>query len=441
MKPFSIAVVGSGIAGLSAAWLLSKGHQVTLFEAANYLGGHSNTIDIETRSGMVPVDTGFIVYNPSNYPNLNALFDHLGVTTKSSHMTFSFSADGGQYEYSGTRLGGLFGQMSNVASPAHWRMLSELARFFRNAQSDAQRLADDVTLADYLADGGYSQHFVNNHLLPMAAAIWSSRASDLEGYPAKAFITFFSNHGLLQATRRPQWRTVDQGSRSYVARMMAEGNFVARQALPVATICRRPYCVEIVMADGHRQTFDHVVLACHADQALNLLNDATAAERTTLGAFNYSSNLAVVHTDDNAMPRRRRLWSSWNYIKQTGETGKPTVTYWMNSLQSLACDENIFVSLNPGQEPSSEIARFNYTHPQFDANALRAQRDLWRLQGERRTWFCGSYFGSGFHEDALQSGLAVAEELGNVRRPWQVDNESGRIQLPAQKQAQLMAAE
>ncbi len=441
MKPFSIAVVGGGIAGLSTAWLLSKSHRVTLIEAADYLGGHSNTIDIETRSGRVPVDTGFIVYNPPNYPNLTALFDHLGIATKLSQMTFSFSADHGEYEYSGTRLGGLFGQVSNVANLAHWRLLSELARFFRDARSDAQTLADSVTLTDYLNDRGYSRHFIDNHLLPMAAAIWSARASDLEAYPAKAFITFFHNHGLLQATRRPQWRTVDQGSRSYVARMIEDGNFVVQRTSPVATVDRRPHCVEIVLANGQRQIFDHVVLACHADQALSILNDPTAAECKVLGAFNYSNNEAVVHTDATAMPRRRRLWSSWNYIKQTNEIEKPTVTYWMNSLQSLDCDEDIFVSLNPGQKPSGEIARFNYTHPQFDANALRAQRDLWSLQAERRTWFCGSYFGSGFHEDALQSGLAVAEELGSVRRPWQVSNESGRIHLPAMEQPTRMAAE
>ena len=441
MKPFSLAVVGSGIAGLSAAWLLSKHHQVTLFEAAHYLGGHSNTIDVETRSGIVPVDTGFIVYNPPNYPNLTALFDHLDISTKPSQMTFSFSEGGGRYEYSGTRLGGLFGQWSNLASPAHWRMLVELTRFFRTAQGDARRLSEGVTLTDYLESGGYSRHFIDNHLLPMASAIWSSRADDLEIYPAKAFITFFANHGLLQATRRPQWRTVAHGSRSYVNRMITDGNFVVRRAMPVVTIYRRPHHVEITTTDGQKQTFDHVVLACHADQALRILSDATATEQTTLSAFRYSDNLAVVHADANAMPQRRRLWSSWNYVKPKGTSGKPTVTYWMNSLQNLACDENIFVSLNPAREPCSEIARFSYTHPQFDYQALRAQRDLWRLQGEQRTWFCGSYFGSGFHEDALQSGLAVAEELGNVRRPWQVDNESGRIHLPALVRATQMAAE
>ena len=441
MRTLSIAVVGSGIAGLSAAWLLSKTHDVTLLEAGGYFGGHSNTIDVETRSGAIAVDTGFIVYNPPNYPNVAALFAHLGVATKPSRMTFSFSSGDGRYEYSGTRLGGLFGQPANIANPAHWRMLNELTRFFRTAESDAQTLADDVSLAGYLALHGYSPHFVDNHLLPMAAAIWSGRASDLASYPAKAFITFFANHGLLQATRRPQWRTVDQGSRTYVDRLLADGRFVARTSMPVTKIERQPKLVRVASADGQVAIFDHVVLACHADQALGMLADATALEREVLSAFTYSVNQAVVHTDATLMPKRRRLWSSWNYIRSTSLAIKPTVTYWMNSLQGLACEEDIFVSLNPGKQPAGEIARFDYTHPLFDAFTLQAQRALWDLQADHRTWFCGSYFGAGFHEDALQSGLAVAEQMGNVRRPWQVANESGRIHLPAAEAAAGMAAE
>lgn len=441
MKPLSIAVIGSGVAGLSAAWLLSKTHKVTLFEAASYLGGHSNTIDVETASGMVPVDTGFIVYNPPNYPNLSALFDHLDVATRPSRMTFSFSAANGRYEYSGTRINGLFGQLSNLANPGHWRMLSELARFFRCAERDALTLADDVSLADYLSEGGYSESFVDNHLLPMAAAIWSGRASDLAAYPAKAFITFFANHGLLQATGRPQWRTVDNGSRAYIERLLDDGSFVAQRSAPVAAVRRYPNAAEVTLVDGGRRSFDHVVLACHADQSLRLLGDATRQERQILGAIQYSSNLAVVHSDASMMPTRRRLWSSWNYIRPAADIAEPTVTYWMNSLQNLNCKEDIFVSLNPGTVASGEIAQFKYTHPLFNAHALAAQRELWSLQGTRNTWFCGSYFGAGFHEDALQSGLAVAEQLGGVRRPWMVANESDRIHLSMAGQAMRIAAE
>lgn len=441
MKPYSIAVIGSGIAGLSAAWLLSKIHRVTVYEAADYLGGHSNTIDVETCSGRIPVDTGFIVYNPPNYPNLCALFDHLAVPTKPSRMTFAFSANSGRYEYSGTRAGGLFGQVSNLLNPSHWRMLAEVARFFRQAECDAADLPDDLPLASYLQRGGYSGDFIDNHLLPMAAAIWSARADDLAAYPAKAFIRFFANHGLLQAARRPQWRTVDQGSRQYVTRLAVDGNFEMLVSTPVQNIRRHGQGVMIEAANGCTRPFDHVVLACHADQALAILDDATPDEHTLLGAFAYSSNLAVVHRDIRQMPARRRLWSSWNYLHASGRNAKPTVTYWMNSLQDLACKEDIFVSLNPGDKVEGEIARFNYAHPLFTAQALKAQRLLWGLQGQRRTWFCGSYFGAGFHEDALQSGLAVAEQLGGMRRPWQVDNESGRIHVRHLTDAMRIAAE
>ena len=441
MHPQNIAVVGSGIAGLSAAWLLSKSHTVTLFESSDYLGGHTNTIDVETRDGTIAVDTGFIVYNPPNYPNLSALFDHLGVRTKPSSMTFAFSADGGRYEYSGTWLTGVIGQATNLVNLSHWRMLSEINRFFRNAEGHAESLADGVTLADYLDQFGYSKGFVDNHLLPMAAAIWSARAADMTDYPAKAFIRFFANHGLLRAVGRPYWRTVDNGAREYVRQIVADGDFGVIHSAPVQHIRRSRTGVEIMTLQGESRTFDHVVLACHADQALNMLEQPTADEEALLGAFEYSENLAIVHGDSSQMPKRRRLWSSWNYINRPNGGEKPAVTYWMNSLQSLPCRQVIFVSLNPDRDVSGEIARFTYTHPLFDPNALAAQRRLWDLQGEQRTWFCGSYFGAGFHEDALQSGLAVAEQLGGLRRPWQVAEENARIHMNGHAEAMRVAAE
>ncbi len=441
MYPQTIAVVGGGIAGLSAAWLLSKRHDVTLFEASDYIGGHTNTIDIETSDGTIAVDTGFIVYNPPNYPNLSALFDRLGVPTKPSSMTFAFSADGGRYEYSGTWLTGLIGQPNNLVSLSHWRMLSEISRFFRHAEQHAHGLADNVTLADYLQRFGYSKGFVDNHLLPMAAAIWSARAADMTDYPAKAFIRFFANHGLLRAVGRPFWRTVDSGAREYVRRIIADGHFRTVQSAPVKSIRRGSKGAEILAGNHESRTFDHVVIACHADQALDMLEQPTPDEQELLGAFEYSENLAVVHSDNGQMPKRKRLWSSWNYIHRSNGGEKPAVTYWMNSLQSLPCRQNIFVSLNPDREVSGEIARFVYTHPLFDPKALAAQRRLWDLQGEQRTWFCGSYFGAGFHEDALQSGLAVAEQLGGVRRPWSVADENARIHMSGQAEAMSVAAE
>lgn len=429
MRPLNIAVVGAGISGLSAAWLLSKQHRVVVYEANHYAGGHSNTIDVPDASGACAVDTGFIVYNPPNYPNLCAMFEHLSVPTKLAPMTFSVSLDGGAYEYSGTRLGGLFGQPSNLLSVEHWRLLKDVLRFFRNASDDAEQLEIETTLGEYLAREGYSSNFIYKHLAPMAGAIWSTPIDAVMAYPMKAFVGFFQNHGLLKVSNRPKWRTVDGGSRVYVDRLLEDGRFEMRLAAPVSSIIRSPGSVTLVDREGQRDVFDHVVMATHADQSLTLLQDADAYETTLLQAFRYTDNLAVVHSDPALMPKRKSLWSSWNYIGGGESSGVLTVSYWMNALQSLDMKGDVFVTLNPTESPApgKEIARFSYQHPLVDVNALRAQTDLWSLQGRSNTWYCGSYFGAGFHEDGLQSGLAVAEDLGGVLRPWSVGGASSRI--------------
>ncbi len=436
MRPLNIAVIGSGISGLSAAWLLSKHHKVVVYEAGTYVGGHSNTIDVPDGQGVVGVDTGFIVYNPPNYPNLCALFDHLNVPTKTAPMTFSVSLNDGDYEYSGTRLGGIFGQPTNLINAEHWRMLKDLLRFFKNAPRDAERLPVEVTLGAYLSQEGYSPSFIHKHLAPMAGAIWSTPVDAMMQYPMRAFVRFFENHGLLKVSNRPKWRTVDGGSRAYVERMLQTGDFEVRLSSSVREVWRRHGAVKIVDAQGKHEEFDHVVLATHADQALRLLQDPDVRETELLGSFRYTDNLAVVHSDPALMPRRRSLWSSWNYIGQSEAAGSLTVSYWMNALQTLDMRSDVFVTLNPPFNPdkSKEIARFDYQHPLFDVAALQAQQDLWTIQGRSNTWYCGSYFGAGFHEDGLQSGLAVAEDLGNVPRPWSVAGASSRISrrsLPA----------
>jgi uncharacterized protein len=433
-KALSIAVVGSGISGLSAAWLLSQRHQVTLFERDRRVGGHSNTVNVHDACGSVPVDTGFIVYNTASYPNLIALFDHLEVPTAPTHMGFSVSLDGGRYEYSGNGIAGLFGQPTNILRVAHWRMIAEMLRFFREARvPHAVAPHAGQTLGAYLAANGYSEAFVTRHILPMAAAIWSTPSAKVMEFPAAAFVRFFENHGLLQVSDRPEWRTVIGGSRRYVRRILDAT--VGRVALgaPVLAIARRGIGVTVTHTGGAEE-FDAGVVATHADEALALLGDADEIERELLSAFRYTPNRAVLHGDPDLMPKRRRLWSSWNYLGSgSGSDASLSVTYWMNRLQPLGDTRDLFVTLNPTRaiDKGSEIASFDYSHPVFDSQAMAAQQDLWSLQGRRNTWFCGSYFGYGFHEDGLQAGLAAAEDIGGVRRPWRVAGESARIHLGA----------
>jgi predicted NAD/FAD-binding protein len=408
---------------------LSRHHDVTVFEKNSRIGGHTNTALVETPVGPIAVDTGFIVYNTAAYPNLTALFDHLGVATRASEMSFAVSLNGGRLEYSGTDLKGLFAQPRNAVSPRFWSMLRDIRRFYRQAPIDGPSLGDNVTLGGYLDSGGYGAAFRDGHLLPMAAAIWSAPAATMLLYPARSFIAFCANHGLLQMTGRPVWRTVESGSCSYIAKLTHPFRDRIRTSCGVAALRRLPDGVELRDTNGATECFDHVVLGCHADEALASLSDAEPAERSVLSAFRYECNEAVLHSDPSLMPKRRAAWSSWNY---TGETGRLSVTYWMNRLQDLPGPLPLFVTLNPGRAPAAETVHLTetYTHPIFDPQALAAQRGLWALQGARRTWFCGAYFGSGFHEDGLQAGLAVAEALGGAMRPWEIENPSGRIHLP-----------
>jgi len=427
-----VAVIGTGISGMAAAWLLSERHAVTVYERDARLGGHSNTVSVPGRDAEIAVDTGFIVYNEATYPNLTALFDHLGVATAPSSMSFAVSLDGGRFEYAG-HLAGLLAQKSNLLHPRLWRMMRELVRFYRTAGADLPALQrSGLSLGDYLDAGGYGEGFRRDHLLPMAGAIWSAPADTILDFPAAAFIRFFENHGLLRFRGRPQWRTVAGGSRSYVRKLTARFADRVRLNCGAAEILRRGGGVTVRDTTGASETFDHVVIATHADQALRLLADASDAERRLLGAFRYSRNRAVLHRDQRLMPRRRAAWASWNHLG--GELGAPaTVTYWMNRLQNLATADPLFVTLNPAIEPEGAIAAEIYDHPIFDRAAIEAQRRLWSLQGRRHTWFAGAYFGAGFHEDGLQAGLAVAELLGGVRRPWSVAQESGRIFVEAER--------
>lgn len=429
-----IAVIGSGIAGLSAAWLLSQRHRVTLYEADDRLGGHSNTVRIESSVGTLGIDTGFIVYNETTYPNLTALFHHLGVKTEASDMSFAVSKDEGGFEYAGRDLAGLFAQPSNAFRPRFWSMVRDLLRFYREAPSDIALVErEGMSLGAYLDLRAYSATFRDDHLLPMASAIWSTPTADIADYPAGAFLRFCINHGLLQITRRPVWRTVSGGSANYVARLLVGISGRVYSSRPIRAVERLGGSVRLRDMSGEAMDHDHVVIATHAHQALAMLPDADEMERDRLGAFGSTRNLAVLHTDQSLMPKRRRAWSSWNFVESNHE-GKiaPSLTYWMNRLQNLPQGKDYFVTINPPRPPKagSVLQTENYAHPLFDARSILAQKRLWDIQGRNRVWFCGAWFGSGFHEDGLQAGLAVAEALGAVRRPWNVPAESGRIFLP-----------
>jgi predicted NAD/FAD-binding protein len=417
-----IAVIGGGAAGLSAAWSLSGQYETVLFEAAGYLGGHANTIDVAIGDRRIPVDTGFIVFNEPNYPNLVRLFQALGVETEPSDMSFSVSLAAGRLEYFGSPLG-VFAQPSNLLRPEHWRMVRDIQRFNRDAPRWLSAPdASDISLGDALARGGYSKPFQRAYLMPMAAAIWSSKFEDILRFPARSFIQFFVNHGLLSLKGRPQWRTVRGGSREYVARLVATSNFESRTNAPVEAIERSPAGILVRTSKAEAERFDQVVFATPADRTLAILGtSASERERAMLGCFRYQPNRTVVHTDTRLMPRRRRVWASWNYLAHDDPTlsSRASVSYWMNRLQTLALPEPVIVSLNPLREPAPDrvFAEFQYQHPQFDRQAIEAQGGLPEIQGVNRAWFCGSYCGYGFHEDAVQAGFAVAGALG-APAPW-----------------------
>jgi predicted NAD/FAD-binding protein len=413
-----IAVVGAGIAGLSAAWLLRQRHAVTLFEAGDYLGGHTHTVDVDLAGQRFPVDTGFLVFNHRTYPNLTALFDELDINTVASEMSFAVSLIEPELEWAGASLATLFAQKRNLSRPGFWRMLQDTLRFNRETAG----ALPELTLGAYLERERYSAEFRDWYLLPMAAAIWSCPTQAMLGYPLTTFVRFARNHGLLQIADRPQWRTVKGGGREYVERIAATLSDV-RLATPVKSVLREADGVWLGLPGGECERFDEVVLACHSDQALALLGTAaSAAERRILGAIRYQPNRAVLHTDRRLLPRDPRVWSAWNYMAGADCNGvQPvSVSYLINQLQPLPVETPVIVSLNPHVEPdpATVIGDWDYDHPLFDQAAIGAQAQLEAIQGVERLWFCGAWGGYGFHEDGLSSALSVAGHLG-CPAPWQ----------------------
>lgn len=408
-----IAVVGSGISGLACAYLLSRGHDVVLLEADERLGGHTDTHSVEQDGCLYRVDTGFIVHNAYNYPLLTALLAELGVATQATTMSFSVHNAASGLEYNATSLDGLFCQRRNLLSPRFWRMLGDLRRFYRTAPALLDAAGPGPTLGDYLAEHRYGAAFRDDHLVPMASALWSSPAQQILAFPARYLVQFMAHHRMLQVAGRPEWRVVCGGSQRYIQAMQARWRVTVRTATPVLGVRRDEHGAELLLPGGSER-FDAVVLACHSDQALALLRDADAREQEILGAIAYQPNEVVLHTDARLLPRSRRAWAAWNAYIPAEPDAACSVSYCMNLLQGLASPQPFVVTLNRTQaiDPRTILARRSYAHPVYSHAAVAAQARKAEIQGRRRTWFAGAYWGWGFHEDGLRSAAEVVRDLG-----------------------------
>ena len=416
-----IAVIGSGVSGTSAAWALHPVHDVTLYEKADRAGGHTATVDIDYDGTPIAVDTGFIVYNEQNYPNLTALFSELGVRTHASNMSFALSLDRGKMEWSGDTLGTLFAQKRNLMRPSFLWMVREILRFNKTCLVDraAGHLAAR-SIGDYLDWRGFSPGFTNNYLVPMAAAIWSTPAAQMLDFPAEHFVNFFDNHRLIYL-KQHQWRTVTGGSRNYLDKLLSPLGDRLKLSCGVRAVERREDHVLLTDEHGRETIYDKVIFAAHSNQTLAILKDATREERFVLNSVPYGPNRVVLHRDADLMPKRRKVWASWNYLRSSNDNGENgcAVSYWMNRLQGISDAHPLFVTLNPDREadPSKVFAEYSYDHPQFDGTSMMAQQQLATIQGRNHTHFAGAWTGYGFHEDGLSSGLAAAEALGGII-PW-----------------------
>ena len=404
-----IAVVGSGISGLSAAFYLSKKYKVDLFEQDDHFGGHSYTYDIKKNNKTIPVDLGFIVFNELTYPNLIKFFSELSVPYEKSDMSFSVSIQDSNIEYGGKGLKAIFANKLNVFNLNFLRMIKEIISFYQTAPTLIKKDLNKETLGSYLDKSNLSKYFIEYHIIPMVAAIWSMPFKKARDMPLKLFLNFFINHGLFKLKNRPQWYTVTNRSRSYVKKVLSKISGEVFKHYKVTEINRNEDNVRINIGSEH-MNYDQVVLASHADQSLEILKDSSEEEKRILSKFKYVSNVAILHTDERLMPKRKLAWSSWNSISKGNQT---CVTYWLNKLQNLKCDNNFFLTLNPIYKISNNdiIKKVDFTHPYFNLETLKYQKDLNLLQGKKRTWYCGSYFGYGFHEDGLKSTINLIKNF------------------------------
>ncbi len=410
-----IAVIGSGIAGLASAWWLSQRHEVTLFEANDYLGGHTHTHQVEVDGQVHAVDTGFIVFNPTHYPLLTALFDELDVASQPTTMSFSVHSERSGVEYNATSLDTLFCQRRNLVSPRFWGMLRDLRRFYREAPALLHSADQGPSLGEFLDAGRYGGAFIQEHLLPMASALWSAPIASLAHFPARYLVQFMANHQMLQISGRPEWRVVSGGSARYVDALRRRWRVRERLESRVLGVERHEHGVRVLTAEG-LEGFDQLVLACHSDQALALLSDADACERSVLGAIGYQPNEVVLHTDARLLPRNRKAWAAWNAHVPRDPMAPCSVSYCMNLLQGIDTPTPLVVTLNRTEaiDPAKVLRTLHYAHPVHDHDMVRAQARWTEVQGRRRTWFAGAYWGWGFHEDGIRSARRVVDALQSL---------------------------
>ncbi len=422
MKKQSIAIIGSGISGLSCAYFLSEKFDVKVFEKNSYFGGHSNTVEIDYLGKKIAVDTGFIVFNHQTYPNLKAFFELMKVDYEKSNMSFAVKIDNSRLEYSGTSLATVFSQTKNILNFRFIGMLLDIVKFNKKAESILEKEFDPkYTLKNLVDDLNLGDYFKKYYLLPMSGAIWSCPLEKMLAYPAQSFVRFFKNHGLLTVSNQPQWFTVRGGSKEYVKKIInkvGQENFLLNNE--VISVNRKDQKI-LVKSKNNESSFDHVIFACHGDQALQILKNPEKVEKEILSNFKYQPNLAVLHRDISVMPKSKKTWSSWVYSNnQNSNSSDIAVSYWMNNLQNIDHNYPLFVTLNPNQPIDSDkiFAKFNYDHPIFDSDAISAQEKISEIQGSNGIYFCGAYQKYGFHEDGISSAISVINKLG-IFAPWQ----------------------
>jgi predicted NAD/FAD-binding protein len=415
-KNMKIAIIGSGISGLTSAYYLNKNHDITVFEANDYIGGHTATVDVAFQGNQYAVDTGFIVYNDRTYPNFIKLLEQIGVEGTPTEMSFSIRNDDSGLEYNGHTISTLFAQKRNLLRPSFYRFIFEILRFNKLAKANAEtQMSTHTTLGDFLTEHQFSEYFCQNYILPMGAAIWSSTLADMRCFPLSFFLRFFLNHGLLDVVDRPQWYVVNGGSRAYIDPLTKEFSDRIRLSTPVSKVTRHESGV-VVEANDQEYWFDQVIFACHSDQALKLLDTPTQQEQEVLANMAYQSNEVILHTDTSLLPKRKAAWASWNYYLDGSSTEQqrlPALTYNMNILQHIKADATFCVSLNSSERINENkiLKVFHYSHPVFSTSSLASQKRKSEVSGHNHTWYCGAYWHNGFHEDGVKSALEVVEGI------------------------------